>query len=114
LEPEGKARQLSDRDRPGDHLASTPATQRPSEPSAPGVPPPGPFLAPHAQGAVFDATCRAMAQVGWLGQAGAVYGLHDQLREGREPGGFRPLYIQVGVYQQVDNGDGTTSKILQD
>lgn len=46
-----------------------------------------------------------MAQVGWLGhKAGGVYALADQPLDGREPGGFSPLYIQIGTWE--DLGDG--------
>lgn len=47
----------------------------------------------------------ALVQVGWLGQTGATYDLDDQPLDGdREPGSFTPLYIAVGVWE--DLGDG--------
>lgn len=40
----------------------------------------------------------ALAQVGWIGHADRrVYGL-DEHPSLTEPGGFSPLYIQVGTY----------------
>lgn len=45
-----------------------------------------------------------MRQIGWLGQTGAVYEFDDAPYDGREPGGFSPLYIQVGTWE--DLGDG--------
>lgn len=45
-----------------------------------------------------------LVQVGWLGATGSVYELHDQPLDGREPGSFTPLYIAVGVWE--DLGDG--------
>lgn len=45
----------------------------------------------------------AMAQVGWLGHAhGDVYALRDQPLDDREPGGFSPLYIQIGTWEDDD------------
>ena len=46
----------------------------------------------------------AMAQVGWIGQTGNVYGLDDQPYDSREPGGFSPLYIAVGMWTQIGDG----------
>lgn len=44
-----------------------------------------------------------MAQVGWLGhRAGHVYALADQPFDTREPGGFSPLYIQIGTWREQD------------
>lgn len=41
----------------------------------------------------------ALAQVGWLGHADRrVYGL-DEHPSATEPGGFSPIYIQIGVYE---------------
>lgn len=45
-----------------------------------------------------------MAQVGWMGFTGNVYALDDQPFDAREPGGFGPLYIPVGTWE--DLGDG--------
>ena len=45
-----------------------------------------------------------MAQVGWLGASGAVYALDDQPLDGREAGSFTPLYLGLGVWE--DLGDG--------
>lgn len=45
-----------------------------------------------------------MAQVGWLGQTGTVYALHDPPRVDREPGSYSPLYIAIGCWE--DLGDG--------
>lgn len=40
----------------------------------------------------------ALAQVGWLGHADSkVYSLSENPAE-TEPGGFSPLYIQIGTY----------------
>lgn len=47
---------------------------------------------------------RAFAQVGWICQTGAVYALDDAPGRDREPGSFQPLYIAVGVWE--DLGDG--------
>lgn len=44
-----------------------------------------------------------MAQVGWLGDRdGDVYALADPPYDDREPGGFSPLYIQIGRWVLVD------------
>jgi hypothetical protein len=43
-----------------------------------------------------------MAQVGWMGQTGAVYRLDDEPRDGREPGSYRPLYVQIGEWVDAD------------
>lgn len=51
----------------------------------------------------FPGQDAAYAQVGWLGQTGGVYGL-DEHPSDSEPGGFTPLYIQIGRY--VTDGDG--------
>jgi hypothetical protein len=45
-----------------------------------------------------------MAQVGWIGQSGYVYALDDQPRDAREPGGYSPLYIQIGVWENLGDG----------
>ena len=34
-------------------------------------------------------------QVGWYGQTGAFYGMTDDVKK-TEPGGFSPIYIQLG------------------
>lgn len=48
-----------------------------------------------------------MAQVGWIGQTGEVYALGDPPFDNREPGGFSPLYISVGVWEYLgDNKYG--------
>lgn len=44
---------------------------------------------------------RALRQIGWLGHSGVVYGYDE---EPREAGGFSPLYIQIGTWE--DLGDG--------
>jgi len=46
----------------------------------------------------------ALAQVGWTGQTGAVYNIDDAPYDDREPGGFAPLYIQVGTWVEYDDG----------
>jgi hypothetical protein len=43
-----------------------------------------------------------MAQIGWVGQSGAVYALGDEPHDRREPGSYRPLYVQLG--ERVDAG----------
>lgn len=46
----------------------------------------------------------AMAQVGWLGQTGTVYPLDAGPNRVQEPGGFAPLYLQVGVWKEIEDG----------
>ena len=46
----------------------------------------------------------AMAQVGWLGASGAIYPLHKGPFHGEEPGSFAPLYVQVGVWEEIGPG----------
>jgi len=47
----------------------------------------------------------AMAQVGWLGFSGAVYPLDDKpLSGGREPAGVSPLYIPIGIWENLGDG----------
>ena len=55
------------------------------------------------QGAKFEGGSAAFAQVGWLGQTGAVYALDGRPGDG-EGGGFTPLYIQVGQYVTDEAG----------
>lgn len=55
-------------------------------------------------GEAFDADRMALAQVGWIGQTGEVYALTDPPRDGRERGGYAPLYIQIGTYVIDDDG----------
>lgn len=44
-----------------------------------------------------------MAQVGWLGhRGGATYALDDPPYDPREPGGFSPLYIQIGSWVLIE------------
>ena len=43
----------------------------------------------------------AMAQVGWIGGTGEVYALDDPPYDGREPGSFSPLYMAVGVWEDL-------------
>lgn len=45
-----------------------------------------------------------MAQVGWIGGTDAVYALDDPPMDSREPGSHSPLYIALGVWE--DLGDG--------
>lgn len=45
-----------------------------------------------------------MAQVGWLGFTGMIYELADEPRDFREPGGYSPLYIQIGVWEELEPG----------
>lgn len=57
------------------------------------------------QGKRFDAQHAVLAQVGWVGHAhGTVYGL-DTAPSATEPGGYSPLYIQVGKYVTDDEGN---------
>lgn len=42
-----------------------------------------------------------MAPIGWLGASGEVYPITDHPIDGREPGGFSPLYISVGVWEYL-------------
>lgn len=59
----------------------------------------------HQHGPVLPSDSNlAIAQVGWLGETGTVYELDDQPLDVREPGSFTPLYIAVGVWE--DLGDG--------
>lgn len=46
----------------------------------------------------------ALAQIGWLGFSGRVYPIGDGPTSAQEPGGFSPLLIQVGTWE--DLGDG--------
>lgn len=46
----------------------------------------------------------AMAQVGWLGQTGAVYALASPPSKSSEPGSYTPLYMQIGVWVEVEPG----------
>jgi len=48
----------------------------------------------------------AMAQVGWLGETGTVYPLGTALSEihKTETASYRPLYIQVGTWEQTADG----------
>ena len=62
-------------------------------------------LDPSAPGYTLPATDRpAMRQVGWLGHSGSVYTLYDLPNNGRERGGYSPLYVRIGVWE--DLGDG--------
>jgi hypothetical protein len=51
-------------------------------------------------GQPFQARAAVLAQIGWVGSRGNhhVYALTDPPYDGREPGGYTPLYIQVGNY----------------
>lgn len=52
-----------------------------------------------------DMTCdMALAQIGWVGSSGYVYPLACGPNSSEEPGGFAPLLIQVGTWE--DLGDG--------
>lgn len=56
-------------------------------------------------GRTLPATDRpVMRQVGWLGQTGAVYELDDEPNDGREPGSYGPLYVQIGVWEDLGAG----------
>lgn len=59
-----------------------------------------PVLRQCVQGGTFEGGNMALAQVGWIGQTGEVYALHDPPMDSREPGSFSPLYMQVGVYRR--------------
>lgn len=57
-------------------------------------------------GKAFDANHAVLRQVGWLGhRRGDVYSLDGSPNCLQEPGGYSPLYIQVGTY--VFDADGT-------
>jgi hypothetical protein len=43
----------------------------------------------------------AISQVGWLGATGEVYALDDPPYDSREPGSFTPLYMAVGVWEDL-------------
>jgi hypothetical protein len=45
-----------------------------------------------------------MSQIGWIGATGEVYVVDDQPMDDREPGGFHPLYIQIGVWEHLGDG----------
>lgn len=45
-----------------------------------------------------------MSQVGWLGHTGSVYALDDVPRDRREPAGYAPLYLQIGVWEHLGDG----------
>lgn len=45
-----------------------------------------------------------LVQVGWLGATGEVYPLNDQPMDDREPGSFTPLYIAIGVWENLGDG----------
>ncbi|MET9262393.1 hypothetical protein [Amycolatopsis sp. NPDC004079] len=62
------------------------------------------MLALSEHGPAFRSADAALAQVGWIGQTGAVYALHDPPRAGREPGSYEALYVRIGTY--VPNGRG--------
>ena len=48
-----------------------------------------------------------LAQVGWVGHRhGTVYSMDSKPHE-TEPGGYSPLYIQVGTYATDDDGNKT-------
>jgi hypothetical protein len=58
----------------------------------------------HVDTKAFDADHAVLRQVGWVGHArGVVYSL-DTTPAATEPGGYSPLYIQVGTY--VFDADG--------
>lgn len=48
----------------------------------------------------------AMAQVGWLGWSGTVYGFDTPITEihKTEPASYAPLYMQIGTWAQTDDG----------
>lgn len=52
----------------------------------------------------------AIAQVGWLGHSGEVYGLHDDPSE-HEKGGFSPLYIQLGIWEPIGTWEPDGHKV---
>jgi hypothetical protein len=43
----------------------------------------------------------ALAQIGWVGRTGTVYQLHHGPTSGQEPGGYAPLYISVGTWEDL-------------
>lgn len=46
----------------------------------------------------------ALAQIGWVGKTGTVYPFGQPPNRRNEPGGFAPLLISVGTWE--DLGDG--------
>jgi hypothetical protein len=58
---------------------------------------------------ILEVSNWAIRQWGWLGHSGKVYKLGDKAVES-EPGGFSPLYLQVGFYRTDEKGN----KILED
>lgn len=53
-----------------------------------------PNISPSVQAERRSGDGATFAQVGWLGQTGAVYGLDDKPGQS-ERGGFFPLYIEI-------------------
>jgi len=59
----------------------------------------------HEHGRVLPHDSRAaMAQVGWLGASGTIYPLHKGPARGEEPASFTALYIQLGVWEEIEPG----------
>lgn len=59
-----------------------------------------------AAGHAFDAAHAILRQIGWVGHKnGAVYALGERVSAFQEPGGFSPLYIQVGTYVFDEDGN---------
>lgn len=61
-----------------------------------------------ASSRAFDANHAILRQVGWLGhRRGDVYPLRESPNLLTEPGGYSPLYIQVGTYVYDADGNKT-------
>jgi hypothetical protein len=51
-----------------------------------------------------QSTNMALAQIGWLGQTGGIYHLGAAPSKDQEPGGYSPLYLSVGVWEDLGEG----------
>lgn len=48
-----------------------------------------------------QSTNMALAQIGWVGQTGAVYPMGSAPTRDQEPGSYGPLLISVGVWEDL-------------
>jgi uncharacterized protein YaeQ len=46
----------------------------------------------------------ALRQIGWLGHTGQYYPLGAGPTSNDEPGGFSPVYIQIGTWVELELG----------
>jgi hypothetical protein len=77
--------------------------ERPGRKPAAGQPISGRPLASYRMAKPLPPESRpVMAQIGWMGAKGAVYALDDEPRDEREPGSYRPLYVQLGEWVVAD------------